>query len=890
MSNDHSLRELSDVILQGYRAQAMVVAGSALLITMMKENGLPRSDLQSVASDLRKFLEEKRIPDEEVNGITLSSYDDVQKWKSIKEEITAALDSSRQESWDSKPLVEWNVDDTLKWLTDKKLSQYCRAFKENDMDGQNMLELNEIDLRDLGIRSIGHRKTFMRNLSEAKKITPVVEEEAMPEAPKPPSYEIVEDHGVDREQPREYAYNSVIVRGLPEGLLNDEDTLFDIENLAFSGFALESFNPTGDGILVTFENPLTIARKEEVREKFVEVMQNLTLDSQLRGPLTFDFWDDGKIVELPVTLPVGGHEKPKKVEKDFDDEVKVATPSPPPPPKRTNYWKEFWIKLVTNGDAEDFFDDEETKLNLRGAREVLATIRDVKLKEIKKDDPGIKHLKGFTQNEIEAALSDCLLDVMYEIENQKPVEIPAPNPPLKEDSPPLDQSGKGVYVGMSIEGLPRSITADDNIVHSIQSIVFKDVAVQRLIVHDDKSPPVLKVEFEKYITKEKIPQLARNLKNFLKAVNVDQKALNDVTIAFLEDGWKRPPNNAPKEIARGPGPGHKRRGTGDFLVNPGESIEMTRTFMIEGIPAKYLNQTSFLNDMPEKVFDGVPLDRISIPPAKKWPDGTMTQGTGLEIRFKQPLNIQKLPMIAMKLKKFLKRHEIPPRVVNQVTLQVRHEESAPPISELEAHPVVGLIFKGIPQTILESNKALYDMESTVFTEKHPVRSMEPNEADQMLRITIINPIRSQQELTTIAQRLKRFLGKQGVSQKGINEVLVMSFNREKWQQLDQPAEKTSSFNPNQYVGIEIEHMPASIVDSDKQLEDIERIVFSKQKVVHMNVLDTTLKITFGVPADSKAIEKVARQLKQFLSHMKIPMKQINDIVIAPYTKETWDQP
>merc|ERR1719285_30118 len=855
---------------------------------MMKENGLPRSDLQSVATDLRRFLEEKRIPDEEVNAITLSSYDDVQKWEGIKEEITAALERSRQESWDSKPLVEWNVEDTLKWLTDKKLSQYCRAFKENDMNGQNMLELNEIDLRDLGIRSIGHRKTFMRNLIEAKKLTSVVEE-AEPEAPKPPQYENVEDDGADRgDQPKEYAYNSVIVRGLPEGLLNDEDTLFDIENLAFSGFALESFNPTGDGILVTFENPLTIARKEEVKKKFVEVMQSLTLDSQLKGPLTFDFWDDGTIVELPAEVAVRADEMPKRLEQELEDE-KVATP-PPPPAKRTNYFKEFWVKLITNGDAEDFFDDEETKLNLRGAREVLATIRDVKLKEIKKDDPGIKHLKGFTQKEIEAALSDCLLDVMYEIENQKPPEeIQAPNLPAKEDSPPLDQSAKGVYVGMSIEGLPRSITADDNTVHGIQSIVFKDVAVQRLIVHDDKSPPVLKVEFEKYITKEKIPQLARNLKNFLKAVNVDQKALNDVTIAFLEDGWKRPPNAAPKQRARGPGPGHKRRGTGDFLVAPGDSIEMTRTFMIEGIPENYLNQDSFLQDMPEKVFDGVPLDCISVPPATKWPDGTMTKSTGLEIRFKQPLNIQKLPMIAMKLKKFLKRHEIPPRIVNQVTLQVRHEESAPPISELEAHPVVGLIFKGIPANILESNKALYDMESTVFTTKHPIRSMEPNEVDQMLRITIINPIRSQQELTTIAQRLKRFLAKQGVSQNGINDVLVMSFNKEKWQQLDQPIDKPPSFNPNQYVGIEIEHMPASIVDSDKQLEDIERTVFSKQKVVHMNVLDTTLKITFGVPADSKAIEKVARQLKQFLSHMKIPMKQINDIVIAPYTKETWEQ-
>merc|ERR1719285_571478 len=858
---------------------------------MMKENGLPRSDLQSVATDLRRFLEEKRIPDEEVNAITLSSYDDVQKWEGIKEEITAALERSRQESWDSKPLVEWNVEDTLKWLTDKKLSQYCRAFKENDMNGQNMLELNEIDLRDLGIRSIGHRKTFMRNLIEAKKLTSVVEE-AEPEAPKPPQYENVEDDGEDRgDQPKEYAYNSVIVRGLPEGLLNDEDTLFDIENLAFSGFALESFNPTGDGILVTFENPLTIARKEEVKKKFVEVMQSLTLDSQLKGPLTFDFWDDGTIVELPAEVAVRADEMPKRLEQDLEDE-KVATP-PPPPAKRTNYFKEFWIKLITNGDAEDFFDDEETKLNLRGAREVLATIRDVKLKEIKKDDPGIKHLKGFTQKEIEAALSDCLLDVMYEIENQKPPEeIQAPNLPAKEDSPPLDQSAKGVYVGMSIEGLPRSITADDNTVHGIQSIVFKDVAVQRLIVHDDKSPPVLKVEFEKYITKEKIPHLARNLKNFLKAVNVDQKSLNDVTIAFLEEEMEQLPEpasymnphgnaSAPKRV-RG---AHKRIETNDFLVAP-DAVEMTRTFMIEGIPEVYLNKESFLRDMPEKVFEGVPLEDISVPPPTQQAGGSMSQ-TSLEIRFKVPQNIQKLPKIAMKLKKFLKRKQIPPHIVNRVSLQVRHETPEPPNPGLDANPVVGLIFKGIPTNILESNEVLYDMESNVFTGKHPIRLMEPNEAEQMLRITIEHPIRNQMDLTTIAQRLKRFLAKQGVGQQAINDVLVMSFSRDKWQ-MDQPGDNPPAFNPNDYAGIELENMPASIVDSDKHLEEIERRVFSKQKVVHMNVLDTSLRITFGVPADSKAIEKVARELKRFLSQMKIPIKQINDIVIAPHTKETWD--
>eukprot|EP00495_Collosphaeridae_sp_1-RS-2012_P003459 TRINITY_DN2871_c0_g1_i1.p1 TRINITY_DN2871_c0_g1~~TRINITY_DN2871_c0_g1_i1.p1 ORF type:complete len:204 (+),score=21.36 TRINITY_DN2871_c0_g1_i1:100-711(+) len=195
-------------------------------------------------------------------------------------------------------------------------------------------------------------------------------------------------------------------------------------------------------------------------------------------------------------------------------------------------------------------------------------------------------------------------------------------------------------------------------------------------------------------------------------------------------------------------------------------------------------------------------------------------------------------------------------------------------------------FKGIPKIILESNESLYDMESDVFTGKHPIRLMEPNEADQMLRVTVENPIRNQMDLTTIAQRLKRFLAKQDVDKQAINDVLVMSFSRDKWQ-MDQP-DNPPVANPDDYVGIELENMPASIVDSDKQLEEIERRVFSQQNVVHMNVLDTSLRITFGVPADSKAIEKVARELKRFLSQMKIPIKQINDIVIAPHTKETWD--
>merc|ERR1719193_2282991 len=103
--------------------------------------------------------------------------------------------------------------------------------------------------------------------------------------------------------------------------------------------------------------------------------------------------------------------------------------------------------------------------------------------------------------------------------------------------------------------------------------------------------------------------------------------------------------------------------------------------------------------------------------------------------------------------------------------------------------------------------------------------MEPSEDDRMLRITVETPIRKQQDLTNIALRLKSFLAKRGVSKVAINDVLVMSFNKEKWQQ-DQPKENPPAFNPNDYIGIEIENMPASIVDSDQQLEEIERKVFA----------------------------------------------------------------
>merc|ERR1719233_238021 len=81
---------------------------------MMKENCLPPSELPNVANNLKNFLSRKRIPSEKMNAITLSSYDNFEEWETIKKQITEAVDNSGREEWDTKPLEQWTVEDTVR--------------------------------------------------------------------------------------------------------------------------------------------------------------------------------------------------------------------------------------------------------------------------------------------------------------------------------------------------------------------------------------------------------------------------------------------------------------------------------------------------------------------------------------------------------------------------------------------------------------------------------------------------------------------------------------------------------------------------------------------------------------------------------------------------------
>ena len=55
--------------------------------------------------------------------------------------------------------------DVAEWLRDLGLEQYAPAFRENDIDEEILRRLTGEDLRELGVRSIGHRRRLLDAIS-----------------------------------------------------------------------------------------------------------------------------------------------------------------------------------------------------------------------------------------------------------------------------------------------------------------------------------------------------------------------------------------------------------------------------------------------------------------------------------------------------------------------------------------------------------------------------------------------------------------------------------------------------------------------------------------------------------------------------------------------------
>src|SRR5215470_15148676 len=55
--------------------------------------------------------------------------------------------------------------DVAEWLRDLGLEQYAPAFRDNDIDGEVLRRLTGEDLRELGVRSVGHRRRLLDAIS-----------------------------------------------------------------------------------------------------------------------------------------------------------------------------------------------------------------------------------------------------------------------------------------------------------------------------------------------------------------------------------------------------------------------------------------------------------------------------------------------------------------------------------------------------------------------------------------------------------------------------------------------------------------------------------------------------------------------------------------------------
>ena len=82
--------------------------------------------------------------------------------------VEVKVQSSTQDAnatYSSKPVEEWEVEDVCEWLKEIGLGEYAESFEENEIVGEILKDLSKDDLKDLGIKKIGHQKKLNLKLA-----------------------------------------------------------------------------------------------------------------------------------------------------------------------------------------------------------------------------------------------------------------------------------------------------------------------------------------------------------------------------------------------------------------------------------------------------------------------------------------------------------------------------------------------------------------------------------------------------------------------------------------------------------------------------------------------------------------------------------------------------
>ncbi|PGH23785.1 hypothetical protein AJ80_02215 [Polytolypa hystricis UAMH7299] len=65
-------------------------------------------------------------------------------------------------------ITSWTAEECSDFLAGLGLSQYCKAFIENEIVGEALVALKHDELKEMGISSVGHRLTILKNVYEMK--------------------------------------------------------------------------------------------------------------------------------------------------------------------------------------------------------------------------------------------------------------------------------------------------------------------------------------------------------------------------------------------------------------------------------------------------------------------------------------------------------------------------------------------------------------------------------------------------------------------------------------------------------------------------------------------------------------------------------------------------
>jgi hypothetical protein len=56
------------------------------------------------------------------------------------------------------------------WLRALGLERYEAAFRENDVDAEVLRNLNDADLKEIGMASLGHRRRLLEAIAELRRL------------------------------------------------------------------------------------------------------------------------------------------------------------------------------------------------------------------------------------------------------------------------------------------------------------------------------------------------------------------------------------------------------------------------------------------------------------------------------------------------------------------------------------------------------------------------------------------------------------------------------------------------------------------------------------------------------------------------------------------------